>query len=77
MRRRTIDVLAWGFLVTVFLVILAAPYFIMRATCHGRWADSGMATSFGVLGGCRVQLPDGRWVPEDRVRETDLEPKPR
>lgn len=48
---------------------------ISNASCKAAWAQSGLATSWGPIQGCLVQTPSGRWLPEDRARETDLEPR--
>ncbi len=32
--------------------------------CVARWKDSGYAVDYSHLGGCRIRLSDGRWLPE-------------
>ena len=44
-------------------------------SCGSRWGKSDMRTSWGPVQGCLVQTPSGRWVPDDRVRDVDLEPR--
>lgn len=56
-------------------VVLSLLVGIDTLQCRARWGDSGVPSSWGPLKGCQVQLPSGRWVPDDRVRETDLNPK--
>lgn len=34
-----------------------------------------MQTSWGPVKGCIVQTPNGRWLPEERIREVDLTPR--
>ena len=41
-------------------------------SCESRWEHSNMASTWGPIKGCLVKLPDGRWLPEDRVREIDI-----
>lgn len=43
-------------------------------TCQRRWQHSRLATEWGPLQGCLVQVPDGRWLPDDRIREIDITP---
>lgn len=63
------------FVVIVLLLIFGGSMVLSKMACHARWEQSGMATSWGVIQGCLVKLPDGRWVPDDRVREFDLQRK--
>lgn len=37
--------------------------------CAERWRDSGASYRFSALGGCQVQMPDGRWLPEQVLRQ--------
>jgi hypothetical protein len=53
----------------VFALPLMAVY---NMSCKARWSDSGMAVSWGPIQGCKVQVGPSRWLPEDRVRETDI-----
>lgn len=63
-------------LVTLLAAALAAGIYwgIGKVTCAARWSGSGMDNSYGFFSGCRVQTPNGRWIPDDRVREADLAP---
>ncbi|HOW46091.1 MAG TPA: hypothetical protein P5305_01385 [Rubrivivax sp.] len=63
------------FIAVPMAVVLSLMAGVSAVLCHARWGDSGMPSSWGPLKGCHVQLPSGRWVPDDRVRETDLNPK--
>lgn len=58
-------------MLVIFFLMLGVVSCVDRATCHASWAKSGFATSWGPFQGCLVQLPDGRWIPENRVREID------
>ena len=40
--------------------------------CHARWANSGFKASYSISTGCRVQKPNGHWIPESAVRETGV-----
>lgn len=57
------------FYVAAGVIVALVLYFIGLAGCHARWADSGMRVRYSFMAGCRVQQADGRWIPEDRVRE--------
>lgn len=61
-------------------IIMAAIALVIWAVlaswgCSSRWAKSDMQTSWGPVQGCLVKTPGGRWVPDDRVRDVDLEPR--
>lgn len=43
-----------------------------EAKCDKRWENSGLNTSYSFWGGCQVRLSSGKWVPEDRVRQSDI-----
>lgn len=60
-------------LVAIALILLV--WFAVEAwACHSKWGRAGMAAvSYGPIQGCMVQLPDGRWFPEGRVREIDVQ----
>lgn len=56
----------------VLIGLLILGYMALSSvTCSARWKGSELKTDWGPIQGCRVQLPDGRWMPEDRVREID------
>lgn len=77
MRRNTKDgaiAIVVGFAVVLGLVI-GIPAAFGFVGCKARWSGSGMPVAWGPLQGCQVQLPSGRWIPEDRLRATDLETK--
>lgn len=64
----------------MFVVIVVAIFGVIALafsswSCSSKWALSGMKTSFGPIQGCLVQTPNGRWMPEERIREVDLSPR--
>lgn len=61
--------------VIVLVVCLVGWAIIASASCSSRWARSGMPTSWGPVQGCLVKLPDGRWLPDERIREVDIAPR--
>ena len=60
-------------LVAVCILILSVGIWLNSVSCHSKWNESGMsAVSYSPIKGCMVKLPDGRWLPADRMREIDL-----
>ena len=53
----------------LIMLIFGGFYKIDKTSCYSRWEGSGMPTTYSFLGGCKIQLPDGKWIPEDRYRE--------
>lgn len=60
-------------LAIAILLGLAAGLAHGHVKCQSKWARSGLHAEFGVFQGCLVRLPDGRWIPQENVRETDLQ----
>jgi len=58
----------------IFMILVVVIGWLIFApwSCHSRWGGSNMDVSWGPIQGCKVKLPDGRWLPEDRVREVEL-----
>ena len=55
------------------IIILCVVALIDSYSCRSRWSDTGvLEVSWGPFQGCKVKLPDGRWMPEDRIREVDV-----
>lgn len=67
------DAEVWASLILAIIAVAVGLLF-SAAICGGRWNKSGARTSWGPVQGCLVQTRDGRWVPEDVVREVDLAP---
>lgn len=59
-------VLSYLALVLVMFIVLS---FISAVSCESVWSKSGFKTSWGPLQGCLIQMPDGRWIPEENYRE--------
>ena len=67
---------ALNFLYLIFWVVTFCAYMLFASwSCSSRWADSGLKSSWGPVKGCLVKTSSGRWVPDDRVRDVDLEPR--
>lgn len=66
----------WDSVITPTSVILVGTVAIFafalaldRLGCEARWADSGRAHTWSVLGGCLVADKMGRMIPEKTLRE--------
>lgn len=69
-----------GFVELIMYLVIAGIAVIVGWTfqswsCSSKWEFSGMKTSYGPIKGCLVQTPNGRWMPEERIREVDLTPR--
>lgn len=53
--------------------VLAGATLLDRYACLTRWEASGMQVDWGLVRGCRVRMPSGAWIPEDRVREINTQ----
>ena len=53
-------------------VPLIGTLIVSKLHCESQWAQSGLAVQWGPLKGCVVQMPSGRWIPAERVRDIDL-----
>lgn len=69
----------WVFELIKWVVIVLAAAVLMLALadseCSSRWQHSGLKSSWGPVQGCLVQMPSGRWLPDNRVRDSDLTPR--
>lgn len=54
--------------IATIVIILAFGMALSWFSCDARWEGSKMAHSWRPIAGCRVQLQDGQWIPEDRYR---------
>jgi hypothetical protein len=59
------------------VIVLVVAYVSVKGilgwwSCHAKWAGSGLASSWGPIQGCVVQMPSGKWMPEGNVRDMDL-----
>lgn len=59
----------------IFLVGLLGMAAIKATQCVASWERSGLKSEWGFYQGCLVQLPDGRWLPSERLREMDIQSK--
>lgn len=71
---------AWVYIVATYTIVLATIIGVSIAVeaeigevkCDKRWENSGLETSYTLMGGCQVRLSSGKWIPEDRVRQSDI-----
>lgn len=61
--------------IAMLVVFIGIPvgitYWGGTARCEARWASTAPA-QYSVFGGCRVLMPDGRWIPEEQFRVVDF-----
>lgn len=68
------DAEGWFAIIIIACIIIGSIAFsAMR--CDSRWESSGLKSKWGIVQGCLVQMPDVRWIPDDRVRDIDIAPK--
>lgn len=63
-------------LIVAVVGILAAIFITPPFMCKAKWEQSGMASDFGYLKGCLVEVEPGRWIPSNRVRDLEVRVKP-
>lgn len=71
---------AWIYVVLTYVVIMttitvasvALSMLTGEVKCDRRWENSGLEASYSFWGGCQVRLSSGKWIPEDRVRQSDI-----
>jgi hypothetical protein len=63
--RRWRFVMLGGLALAAFLV---GVMLLDRASCLGKWGDSGMLVDWGPMSGCRVKS-DGQWLPAEAFRK--------
>ena len=49
-------------------VIVFGGILFDRAQCYAKWEDGGRGVRWSLIGGCRVQMDNGTWIPSDRYR---------
>lgn len=54
------------------IVIFGGAWAMSSMQCSSQWERSHLKAEYGPIQGCLVELPDGRWLPADRVREVDI-----
>jgi prepilin-type N-terminal cleavage/methylation domain-containing protein len=59
-------------IVLAIIAILASVPVLGSVRCTAQWERSGMASSWGLIQGCMVEVEPGRWIPQERLREIDL-----
>jgi hypothetical protein len=60
-----------GLLLLVLVVIIGTSA-LMRLECKSKWELSGLPVQWGPLKGCLVQVPSGKWLPSETIRELDI-----
>ena len=64
------------FTIVVVLIMLAVAAVMAAAKCDNQWSRSGLQSDWGIMQGCLVEVRPNTWIPDERVREVDILPKP-
>ena len=67
------DNLGW-FLFAAICGLLFGAIKLSEVSCHAQWEQSGLQADWGIVKGCVVKTPSGRWLPADSLRDMDLNP---
>ena len=57
--------------IMVILFCALIGYLCLETSCEKTWEASGMRSSYTLLGGCKVEVKDGIWLPGTAYREVD------
>lgn len=60
----------------MLLVICLGMLAMMKWECTSKWEQSGLPVQWGPIKGCLVQVPTGRWLPAETIRELDIKVEP-
>lgn len=41
---------------------------LQEASCREQWKDA-FPYKYNFIGGCKIQIPDGKWIPAENYRE--------
>lgn len=56
-------------LLAVIFALLCALAWVSSTACSAKWINSGMRSEWTPFAGCRIQTPDGKWIPAESYRE--------
>ncbi len=64
--------MALGMLFTAVLIaaLTALAHPLAVRECRAKTDAIGFASDYSFFGGCRIRLPDGRWIPLESYRVT-------
>ena len=68
-----IEVFAASILIIVFCLGI---FSMMKWECTSKWEQSGLPVQWGPIKGCLVQVPTGKWLPTETIRELDIKMEP-
>lgn len=58
-----------SFLFAVIVALLCALAWVNSTTCSKKWGQSGLRSNWTLFAGCRLRMPDGKWIPAESYRE--------
>jgi hypothetical protein len=56
------------FTVAFIVLVLSGMNAVFAVSCEAQW-EGTFPTKYSFFGGCKIQLPDGKWIPSDNYRE--------
>ena len=57
-----------GLILAALVMLVVATLILLSASCHARFANSGLQSDWGIMSGCRVNVPGQGWIPADNYR---------
>lgn len=52
----------------MLVLVFAGANKIESMSCHAKW-EGAFPVTYSFMGGCKVQTPDGKWIPAENYRE--------
>ena len=66
-------IVSLGIVLSFLMGLGTLMVYVKERQCYEKWTRAGMDdVSWGFFKGCMLKLPDGRWLPAERVREIEL-----
>lgn len=63
------------FLVAIAIAIIlvgSGITFLEKESCRANWSESGLKSKYNFIGGCRVEVEPGKWLPASSIRDTSI-----
>lgn len=54
-----------AFIILISALALGVNFYIESSICEAKTSEMGFQSDWSVLGGCRIEITDGRWIPLD------------
>ena len=56
------------FIIALFCICIFASNKFAESSCYAAWNKSEMKVDYSMMGGCLIQLPNGKWIPTDALK---------